>query len=306
MRREDPRERRVVRRLNEFGEEIGPRKRSPLFRLIRALVILGFISGVAAAAAGLVWFINDAERTPREWAPYLDRRADRHRAIIVDSTAMVTNYPRAADRLERPAKAAPPPGTGAAVERSGAPRGRIRPVLNQADLRAAINNAEPGDVIQLMAGRHAFVDWQISANRPGTAAAPITVRVARIDDVTIEANQTVVFKLFAPHWRFENLVIRGTCAEDRYCEHAFHVTADARFTTIRNNRLEDWNAAIKINGEGAKFPDDGLLEGNTMTMSRPRDTQAPVTPVDLVAASNWRVSQNFIADFARTDTRKPT
>jgi hypothetical protein len=300
-------DRRVIRQLNEFGEEVipRPRKRSVLFRLFRALVILGFLTSVVAGV-GLLWYLNEEGRAPREWAPYLDRRADQHRAIIVDSTALVTSYLRVADQLDRTATPNPPPGIGAAVERSGSPRGRLKPVLNQADLRAAINNAEPGDVIQLMSGRHVFVDRQISVNKPGTASAPITVRAARLGDVTIEANQTVVFKLFAPHWRFENLVIRGTCAEDRYCEHAFHVTADARFTNIRNNRLEDWNAAIKINGEGGKFPDEGLIEGNTMTMSRPRDTQAPVTPVDLVAASNWRVSQNFIADFARTDTRKPT
>ncbi len=124
--------------------------------------------------------------------------------------------------------------------------------------------------------------------------------------MVIEANQGVVFKLAAPFWRFENLVIKGTCGGDGDCEHAFHVVADARGTVIRNNRLEDLNAAIKINGENGLFPDDGQIIGNSFTMSRPRNTLNPITPIDLVAANNWRIAQNFIADFARADASKPT
>jgi hypothetical protein len=74
---------------------------------------------------------------------------------------------------------------------------------------------------------------------------------------------------------------------------------DAQYTVIRNNVFADFNAQIKINGEGGMFPDNGRIEGNTLVNSTPRDTLAPVTPIDLVAASGWRIVGNFIADFQR-------
>ncbi len=306
MRRSDQPQRVVSRMLDEHGQPIEPRRRrSFLFRLVRALFVLGIFGGLIAGG-GLLWFLNKEGRTPREWAPYLDRRAQNHRASITDSTALVTGYLMAADRLTRTATGEPPAHVGASPDRSGSPRGRLRQVVSQADLRAAVNNAEPGDVIMLAPGRFTFVDRQIGVGRPGTAGAPITVRAARLGDTVIEANQGVVFKISAPFWRFENLTIRGVCAGDSDCEHAFHVVGDARGTVIRNNRLEDLNAAIKVNGENGRFPDDGTIDGNTFVMTKPRDTYNPITPIDIVAASNWRVSSNFIADFARADNSKPT
>jgi hypothetical protein len=299
MRRSDPPKREISRMLNEHGEPIAaPPRRSFLFRLIRALLILGVVVGMIGGV-GVLWFLDDLARTPREWAPYLDRRAQGHRPSIVNSTALVTGYLLIADRLTVPQPVDPPPNVGAAPERSGTASGRLRFVSGQEDLRAAVANAEPGDVIQLIPGRFAFGGRQININRPGLATAPITIRAARLGDTVIEANQGAVFKVFAPHWRIENLTIRGVCAEHRYCEHAFHVVRDARGTVIRNNRMEDLNAAIKINGERGQYPDNGLIDGNTFIMTSPRDTLNPITPIDLVGASNWLISRNFIADFAR-------
>ena len=305
----DPPTRENPRLIDDRGQPIARtprrRKRSFLFRLIRTLVVLGFVGGVLAGG-GLLWFLNQEGRTPREWAPYLERRADRHRSIIVDSTSLVADTLLSMDRLARQPGGATPTGIGAAPERSGIGGGRVRAVMNQADLAAAVANAQPGDVIQLMPGRHVFQGRQMSLSRAGLPQAPITIRAARLGDVVIEAQQGVVFKLFAPFWRFENLVIRGACTNDTDCEHAFHIVGDARGTLIQNNRLEDLNAAIKINGENGQFPDDGQIIGNTFLMNRPRDTLNPLTPIDLVAASNWRIAQNFIADVARKYPDKPT
>jgi len=281
------------------------KRRSVLSRLIRGVLALSFVVTVIAAG-GLAWFLDKQGRTPREWAPYLERRADRHRSVIVDSTAQVADYLLAVDRLVRTPGGNPPGVVGASAERSGHPSGRLRLVMNQADLAAGVANASPGDVLQLAPGRYTFVGRQMTISRAGLPQAPIVVRAARLGDVVIEANQGVVFKLTAPYWRFENLVIKGTCGGDGDCEHAFHIVADARGTVIRNNQLEDLNAAIKINGENGRFPDDGQIVGNSFTMSRPRNTLNPITPIDLVAASNWRIAQNFIADFARVDPGKPT
>lgn len=302
----DPPTRERPRLVNERGEPVRRRKRrSFLFRLIRGLIVLGLII-TPIAGAGLLWFLHNEARTPREWAPYLERRADQHNPIIVGGTALVANYLMGADRMERGAEIKPPPHVGASASRSGPIVGAVRPVTSQAELRSAVANARPGEVILLMPGRHVFVDRQISITRSGLPQAPITIRATRLGDAIIEANQEVVLKIQAPYWHVENLVIRGTCRNDRYCEHAFHVTGDARGTIIRNNLVEDLNAAVKINGEKNEFPDDGRLDGNTFVLSRPRDTQNPITPIDLVAANNWRISGNFIADFLRADASKPT
>jgi len=59
------------------------------------------------------------------------------------------------------------------------------------------------------------------------------------------------------------------------------------------------NAQIKINGEDGHFPDGGSIEGNTLIDTKARETDNPITPIDMVAANDWRISNNFIADFAR-------
>src|SRR3546814_6804426 len=43
------------------------------------------------------------------------------------------------------------------------------------------------------------------------------------------------FRVLAPFWIFENLVIEGTCETDHRCEHAFHIVGDAAGTVIQNN-----------------------------------------------------------------------
>ncbi|MGE0416025.1 MAG: hypothetical protein AB7O80_04395 [Acetobacteraceae bacterium] len=300
MQSDESSRRTVTHRLTGAGERAAPRRRrSLMFRLVRAMVILGLVGGIVAGA-GVLWFLNDAGRTPREWAPYLERRAEKHRAIIVDTTAFVANQLMRADRPVRPQDIAVPSFIGASADRSGpVPPGRFRLVAGQADLQAAAANAEPGDVIQLVAGRYPFSGRPVGINRPGTADAPIVVRAERLGDVIIETDQIEAIKIAAPYWRFENLVFRGTCGDPRYCEHAFHIVGAARGTVIRNNRIEDMNAQLKINTERGEYPDDGVIEGNTLVDTKPRATRNPITPIDLVAASNWRISGNLIADFVR-------
>ncbi|MGE4044340.1 MAG: hypothetical protein AB7F35_05770 [Acetobacteraceae bacterium] len=284
--------------VNEYGEAVRPR-RSFLFRLIRALLVLGVVGSVLAAA-GLLWFLHDQQRTPREWAPYLERRADRHNPVIVGGTALVADYLQRADRLDRAGEAKVPARIGAGVERSGPlPQERLREVAGIADLAAAVRSAMPGDVILLLPGHYRLEGAQMVAAQPGTATAPITVRATRLGDAVLDTRMVVAFKIVAPWWRFENLVIRGRCDDHRWCEHAFHVAAGATNVVIRNNRLEDLNAQIKVNGERGQFPDHGLIQGNTLVNTHPRLTTAPITPVDLVAASGWTISDNLIADFVR-------
>ena len=102
-----------------------------------------------------------------------------------------------------------------------------------------------------------------------------------------------------PHWVFKNLVWRGVCAWDGDCEHAIHVVGAARGLVLRNNRFEDFNAAIKVNGENGLWPDAGLLQFNILSIHRARRTDKPVTPFDLVGASHWQVQDNHFERFIK-------
>lgn len=282
------------------GKASPPRRPLP----VRLLYLAILLSGLGAIAAGIAVcvFLSLAGRTPREWAPYLQRRAEKHRAVIVQATDMVAQWLIYADRMAVPSPPLLPAFIGASPERSGqVPPGRVHVVDSSEALAGAVAAAQPGDIILIAPGRYRLSGYHpISASRPGTATAPITVRAERLGDVTIESDMVETFKVFAPFWRFENLVMSGVCADHSTCEHAIHVVGGAKGTVIRNNRFQDYNAHLKINGEGA-FPDDGVIEGNTFIETVPRNTANPITPIDLVTASGWRISGNFIADFQRAD-----
>ncbi|MEM9532737.1 MAG: chondroitinase-B domain-containing protein, partial [Pseudomonadota bacterium] len=185
---------------------------------------------------------------------------------------------------------------------AGAHAGGIA-VTTPAELTAAVQNAQPGDVITLAPGTYNVVATRISVNTPGTAVAPITVRAEALGDAQIKWNSAGTFVegflISAPYWRFENLDIEGICANDTNCEHAFHIVGGAEFTQIVNNRLYGFNAMLKGNQLSGEFPDDVDVIGNELFNPAPRQTGNPVTPIDIVGGRRWLVQSNFIYDFAK-------
>ncbi|MBU6497499.1 MAG: hypothetical protein KGJ41_08635 [Rhodospirillales bacterium] len=271
-------------------------------RLVGSLALV-MLAGVLAGAA-LLYGIERVGRTPRELAPYIVRRASGHRSAITVTAGLVSGALIAADGL------APPPGPrlpvwwGASPARSTPPPpagAQTHLIGSVGELRAALQSASPGDIIELLPGTYRISYPSIGLTAAGTAAAPITLRAPRLGDVILESDTVVAFKPTAPYWHIENLVIRGKCGDDSDCEHAFQVVSGARHIVIRNNLLEDFNAQIKINAEGDQIPDDGTIIGNTLIDTRPRNTANPVTPIDLVQASHWRIADNLIADFTKTE-----
>ena len=164
--------------MDEYGRPV--RRKSILLRIFVTLLVLGIVFGAVGAGA-LVWFLADQGRAPREWAPYLERRASGHQSILVDATALVADYLNGVDRIPNRQAVEPPPNIGASPDRSGQqPRGRPIAIASQADLRAAVAAAQPGDILTILPGRYVFNDRQIGIARPGTAANPITVRAMPI------------------------------------------------------------------------------------------------------------------------------
>ena len=94
------------------GEE---RKRRPPSRLRRwfvTLLVLGIVvGGGALGIAG--WFLDDQGRSPREWAPYIERRASGNHPVIVEAGTLLARILRRMDILRRGEDVPiPPPAPG--------------------------------------------------------------------------------------------------------------------------------------------------------------------------------------------------
>jgi hypothetical protein len=180
-------------------------------------------------------------------------------------------------------------------------------VSSVAELSEAWSAAEPGDVITLAAGTY-DVDRNLTTPRDGRDGAPITVRGPESGEALIRFSRSdggVVegFKVQHAYWHFEGLVLEGGCADDSRCEHAWHLAGNADHVVIRGCIARNFNAHIKANGQGSSgpsnFPDDVLIEGNEFYSTAVRDTNTPVTPIDVVGGRRWVVRANFIHDHAK-------
>lgn len=175
--------------------------------------------------------------------------------------------------------------------------GATHAVHDATELKAAAARARAGDVILLMPGRYMLSGW-LQPKSDGTASQPIIVRAETPGTVTIEINSGTIHQDRA-YWIYENLTIEGHCGErDTPCEHAFHVVGGGRNVVIRNNLIRNFAAHIKVNGERGQFPDNGLLQFNTLTNDKAYGHGA-LTPFDLVGASRWIVSDNHVSHFVK-------
>jgi hypothetical protein len=269
-------------------------------RLVRLSVLAAGVAAVVAAAA-LPAVIDHVGVAPRTLAPYIEKRSSGHNPFIVGIGRRIAATLMALDR----GTADLPPqrlalNAGAQPRPAGQDAAGVQVATPDA-LRAALDGAAPGDVITLAPGTYRFQGKGIVIARAGRADAPIVVRAARPGTVHIEFDILEGFVVAAPYWRFENLNIDGVCPADDACEHAFHVVGDGHHFASVNNTIRDFNAHIKINGAGGRFPDDGLIEHTTLSATHARATTKPVTPVDLVAASGWTLRANVITDFIKRD-----
>jgi hypothetical protein len=264
----------------------------------RRLALLALLA--TACAGGAVLFLQAQGIAPRTLAPYIEKRSAGHNPVIVGVGQLVGKTLRSFDRGAVQPDLLPALTVGAQPVAVGTGAGVVKLVGSEQAARAAFAAAAPGDAITFVPGTYR-IRASIAALRPGTAAAPILVRAGLPGTVFIEFETTEGFVVAAPHWQFENLTIRGVCATDGACEHAFHVIGAGHHFAARNNTILDFNAHFKINGERTGFPDHGLIEGNTLANQAPRRTANPVTPIDLVAAGDWTIRGNLIHDFIKAD-----
>lgn len=265
-------------------------------RGLLAAGVLTVVSGGVLLAA-----IDHVGRAPRTLAPYIEKRSSGHNPLIENTGRRVAGILTSLDRGTADAPPAQLALTAGAQPRPVGQDGAGVQVATPEALRAALLQVAPGDVITLAPGTYRFQGKGIDVPRAGRADAPIVVRAAQPGTAHIELETLEGFVVSAPYWRFENLNIDGVCRADDDCEHAFHVVANGHHFASVNNTIRDFNAHIKINGAGGRFPDDGLIEHTTLSATHARATTKPVTPVDLVAASGWTLRANLITDFVKRD-----
>ncbi len=167
------------------------------------------------------------------------------------------------------------------------------PVSDVPSLVRAIKVAKPADRIVLQPGRYRLN--KILITRPGAANALITVTAVNPSQTRIETDAVELFKLDAPYWVFENLDIRG----GKNAHHAFHVVGRADHAVLRGNHIVGFHASVKGNPQKKLSPDNVVITGNAFYNEAPRKTAEPVTLIDVVGGDNWRITENFIADFAK-------
>lgn len=185
-----------------------------------------------------------------------------------------------------------------------AAQARTVTVATDNDFAAAFRAAQPGDVLTLRPGTYTV--RKLRTETAGTEAEPIVVRAEALGTARLDGGGEAIL-IRHPYWTFENLEIRGACDKDDWCEHAFHIVGNASHTIIRNNIVREYNAMIKGNGLPDKqnggmpyFPNDVVIERNYLYNSSIRETDNPVTPIDVMGGERWVVRDNFIADFAKS------
>ncbi len=281
----------------------------PCMRRVVRLALIAFLLGTAAVGLWLLASENGqtvwreaSSRSPNDVIRYLKRRLEGHPKL---EAMLLPPLHAAQRRLEREPPPGPLPTLGKGQQAralANAVPGIVRewPAATPQEIRQAMQQAMPGTRIVIAPGLYPF-DRNLGLGHDGTRQAPIVLSAAQPGTVWLEFKQLDGILVNRPHWVFENLDIRGTCARHHQCEHAFHVVGRGAFTTIRNNRISDFNAHVKVNGHNGEWPDHGLLAFNTLTNAGVRETNLPVTPFDLVGASHWQVQDNLVSHFVKRD-----
>ena len=272
------------------------------FRLALILLVLSMGAATAflftAPGEGLQSELQN--RSPQELVRYLKRRLAGHPKLefvfLPPLHWVQRHYEREPMLLTLPSLGKGQQAKGDLEDPSGT-RQEWR-VSTPQEIRQALLGAMPGTHIVVEPGLYMF-EANLYLGRDGEVGFPISLRAARPGTVWLEFKQMDGILVNRPHWQFENLNIRGVCAQEHNCEHAFHVVGRATHTTIHNNLLVDFNAQIKVNGNAGEWPDHGIISQNTLFNRSERNTDRPVTPLDIVGASHWKVVDNLVANFVK-------
>ena len=297
-------------------------------RLRKAVIVIGIALMAMVMGSSALWFLlgdhispemqrhaenvwhgtarPTGDRTPGEFIRYALRRLEGHPNL---ETLALPPLRWLQTHVERPVPVGPLPALG-----KGQQAKALQPLHGQGsqaelfvgstdEIIQAVSTANAGQTVLIKPGNYRF-NHKVDTGFAGNKDQPITVRASQPGEVVIEFNTEEGFAVSQPYWVFENLLIRGVCKDHSDCEHAFHIFGKAQNTVVRNNRIEDFNAHIKVNGLNGDWPDVGLVQFNTLTNTKRRETHLPVTPIDIVGADHWTLADNIISNFVKGDGDK--
>jgi hypothetical protein len=264
------------------------------------LVFLMAATAFLVSDRGQRLYAEASSRSPQELIRHAQHRLEGHRVL---EGLLLPGLHALQRRWERTPPPGPLPTLGKGQQMvSMAPAvpeaGTVIRVDTAAGLAQALREAGPGTHIVIAPGRYS-VNKTLRLGQDGRAQAPILVSALVPGSVQLDFTQVAGIQIDRPYWAFENLNIRGACAREHDCEHAFHVVGRGAFATLRNNHVQDFNAHIKVNGLDGEWPDHGLVAFNTLTNRATRQTDRPVVMLDLVGASHWKVQDNLVTNFAK-------
>ncbi|MBU7574767.1 MAG: hypothetical protein KAF64_15530 [Hydrogenophaga sp.] len=277
-----------------------PRRRWLWFAASGLLVVLMAATAFLVSDRGQRLYAEASSRSPQELIRYAQHRLEGHRVL---EGLLLPGLHALQRRWERTPPPGPLPtlGKGQQMVSMAPPMpegGTVIRVDTAAGLAQALREAGPGTHIVIAPGRYS-VNKTLRLGQDGLAQAPILVSALVPGSVQLDFTQVAGIQIDRPYWAFENLDIRGACAREHDCEHAFHVVGRGAFATLRNNHVQDFNAHIKVNGLDGEWPDHGLVAFNTLTNRATRQTDRPVVMLDLVGASHWKVQDNLVTNFAK-------
>ena len=166
-------------------------------------------------------------------------------------------------------------------------------VNSSEQLTSAFHKASTGTRIVLLPGIYNV--YRLDTYSGGTAQQPITVEAEILGTALIHATGSEVISIHHSHWIVKGLTLEGSSQSD----HAFHISGNADNVIIKQNTLVNFHSQIKVNGDSQSFPDNGLIENNDIFNTKIRETDQPVTSIDIVGGKNWIIRGNYIADFAK-------
>ena len=260
-------------------------------------IFLGLTASTLVVGVTLITGVNVH---PRLLGPYLERRAAGNNPLLVSTAARIAGWLHYLDRgAERPLSTYPAWALAVASTKRLEPAAADAKLISSGGaLHSAMREAQPSAVLQLAPGL-LRTDRSLTTGHAGRRGRPITVRGHRSGKTRIESNTLQAIFVTQPYWRFENFQLRGVCKSHSQCEHAFHVVGQGSFTEIRSTTLADFDTAIKVNADSNGVPDEGLIANNRIYNTTARETRNPVSGIDIVAASRWRVQENLIADLIK-------
>ena len=266
------------------------RRRAPPIKKIA----VGILLLVVFIAAAIAWTLESMALPPRQFGPYVEARLAG--SGFTQAAAWIARTFSHLDRAQ-PLAALPALRIGAQpAALPFTPVGILVTVHSAEAAIKAIEKAGPGQVITFAPGTYRFNGRPYLAT---SSASGVTVRAEVPGTVFLEFAVRQGFLVASPNWTFENLHIRGACDAHAECENAFHVMGSGRDFVARNNTLTDFNMHIRISGTAPAYPDNGLIQNNTISNTRARDTATAVGAVDLVAASGWSIRSNLVTDVAK-------